>query len=246
MPRPCCEHTLEPGERPVHTPVPTVTQYATRALIDRIAYSGHDPADDPGWETTGAPSQSAYGRWCRHMCGIACLRMVLLHRDGQAPKPFQLLTGARRYGAYVKQDDGTIKGLIYAPFAEYVHDTHDLPVTVHGKLDMGELVDVLDAGRMVMASVSKEIRRPETDPERRGGHLVLAIGRHKDKIAFRNPSGHTPQAREAILPTRRFGDFFGGRGLSLDPRRFEPHNPPHAPAVTRNPSTGPVASKPTT
>ncbi|MET9461953.1 peptidase [Streptomyces canus] len=223
-----------------------MTQYATRALIDRIAYSGHDPADDPGWATTGAPSQTTYGRWCRHMCGIACLRMVLLHRDGQAPKPFQLLAGARRYGAYVKQDDGTIKGLIYAPFAEYARDTHDLPATVHGTLEMGELVDLLDAGRMVMASVPKEIRRPETDPERRGGHLVLAIGRQNDQIAFRNPSGHTPHAREAILPTRRFGDFFGGRGVSLDLRRLQPHSPPHAPAEASNPSTGPVASTQTT
>ncbi|MFE1841671.1 C39 family peptidase [Streptomyces sviceus] len=223
-----------------------MTQYATRALIDRIAYSGHDPADDPGWATTGAPSQTTYGRWCRHMCGIACLRMVLLHRDGQAPMPFQLLAGARRYGAYVKQDDGTIKGLIYAPFAEYARDTHDLPVTVHGTLEMSELVDLLDAGRMVMASVSKEIRRPEIDPERRGGHLVLAIGRQKDQIVFRNPSGHTPKAREATLPTRRFADFFGGRGVSLDLRQLQPHNPPHAPAVTSNPSTGPVASTQTT
>ncbi|MER7568925.1 C39 family peptidase [Streptomyces sp. NPDC097941] len=223
-----------------------MTQYATRALIDRIAYSGHDPAEDPAWTTTGAPSQSTYGRWCRHMCGIACLRMVLLHRDGQAPKPFQLLAGARRYGAYAKQDDGTIKGLIYAPFAEYARDTYDLPVTVHGTLEMGELVDLLDAGRMVMASVSKEIRRPEIDPERRGGHLVLAIGRHKDQIAFRNPSGHTPQAREAALPTHRFAEFFGSRGLSLDLSRPQYHSPPHAAAVTSDPSTGPVASTQTT
>ncbi|MGP4051677.1 C39 family peptidase [Streptomyces sp. 2A115] len=226
--------------------MPIVTQYATADLIGPIAYDGYDPADDPNWQMTGAPSQAAYGRWCRHMCGIACLRMALLHRDGQAPSLFQLLAGARQYGGYVKQDDGTVKGLIYAPFATYAHDTHDLPVTVHGTLDLGELVDLLDSGRMVMASVSKEIRRPETDPERRGGHLVLAIGRHKDDITFRNPSGHTPNAREATLPTGLFGDFFGGRGLSLELRRPPRHTPTHAPVVTGIASAGPVASTPIT
>ncbi|GAB2966728.1 C39 family peptidase [Streptomyces pseudoechinosporeus] len=240
MPPLCCADPHTPA--PIHDPVPIVTQYATADLIGPIAYDGYDPADDPNWQTTGAPSQPAYGRWCRHMCGIACLRMALLHRDGQAPNLFQLLAGARQYGAYVKQDDGTVKGLIYAPFATYAHDTHNLPVTVHGTLDMGELVDLLDSGRMVMASVSKEIRRPQYEPARRGGHLVLAIGRQKDGIAFRNPSGHTPLAREATLPLGRFGDFFGGRGLSLDVRRSPWHASAHAPAVTGIASTGPVAS----
>ncbi|GHE57211.1 transposase family protein [Streptomyces capitiformicae] len=166
----------------------------------------------------GAPTQKIYARWCRHMCGITCLRMVLLHRDGHAPSMFELLNGACRYGAYVKQDDGTIKGLIYAPFVEYVADTHRLPGEVHGELDLDGLVDLLGAGRMVMVSVSKEIRRPDIAPERRGGHLVLAIGRRDGQIILRNPSGHTPEALAPTMPLDRFGAFFGGRCLSLDPR----------------------------
>ncbi|GGZ05792.1 C39 family peptidase [Streptomyces poonensis] len=212
---PCCADTTGTAPRPVHAPVPVVTQYATPELIGRVAYDGHDPADDPAWKTSGAPSQSAYGRWCRHLCGIACLRMALLHRDGQAPNLFQLLAGARHHGAYIDQGGGTIKGLIYAPFAEYTRDSHGLPATVHRELEMGELVDLLDAGHMVMASVSKEIRRPEHEPARRGGHLVLVIGREGDLIHFRNPSGHTPHARQASLAVDRFDAFFGGRGLSL-------------------------------
>ncbi|MFF3714037.1 hypothetical protein [Streptomyces phaeochromogenes] len=98
----CCDDTVEPERRPVHTPVEVVTQYASAELIGRIAYDGYDPADDPNWQESGAPSQSAYGRWCRRLCGMACLRMVHMHRDGQAPSLFQLLAGARQYGAYVK------------------------------------------------------------------------------------------------------------------------------------------------
>jgi hypothetical protein len=81
---------------------------------------------------------------------------------------------------------------------------------------MRGLVTLLDAGHMVMASVSKEIRRPELEPAKRGGHLVLAIGHQDGAIHFRNPSGHTPQAREAALPVDHFQTFFGGRGISLN------------------------------
>ncbi|MFD7769848.1 peptidase [Streptomyces sp. NPDC059787] len=237
----CCTENPGPGPRPVHDPVPVVTQYATADLISDIAYEGHDSRDDSAWRTTGAPTQAAYGRWCRHMCGVACLRMVLLHRDGNAATLFELLAGVRRYGAYVRQDDGSIKGLIYTPFVRYVETSHNLPAVVHPNLGLNELATLLDDGLMVMASVSKEIRRPERDPERRGGHLVLAIGRLPDgQVVFRNPSGHTTEARAAVMPLDRFGAFFGGRGISLDPRSSVRHAPARARAIR------PVASRPTT
>ncbi|UIX34290.1 peptidase [Streptomyces sp. GQFP] len=164
---------------------------------------------------------------------------ALLHRDGHAPDLFELLAGARHFGAYVRETDG-IKGLIYRPFAEYVEHTYRIPAAVHPELDLDGLAALLDDGHMVMASVSKEIRRPEHDPERRGGHLVLAIGRTQGQIVFRNPSGHTPQALAPVMPMDRFGDFFAGRGISLDVRRTV-QNPPARTSVS-----GPVASRSTT
>ncbi|MEU1628200.1 C39 family peptidase [Streptomyces sp. NPDC020096] len=204
--------------------MPVVTQYVSPDLIGAIAYDGHDPAQDPNWQHSGAPSQQTYGRWCRHMCGMACLRMALLHRDGQAPSLFQLLAGARTYGAYTEDDSGQIKGLIYAPFAAYATASHQIGATVHRELTMEGLTRALDVGHMVMASVSKDIRTPSRQPERRGGHLVLAIGHHSGHIHFRNPSGHTEQTRSPRLPVAVFAEFFGGRGISLDltPARRRP------------------------
>jgi hypothetical protein len=196
--------------------VPVVTQYATPDLIGAIVYGQHDPAQDPNWRQSGAPSQSSYGRWCRHMCGMACLRMAILHRNGQSPSLFQLLADARTYDAYTKDDNGQIRGLIYAPFAQYVKEAHGIDAVVHRELTMDNLIRSLDAGHMVMASVSKEIRRPTRLPERRGGHLVLAIGHQDGHITVRNPSGHTEEARSPQLPVSVFATFFGGRGISLD------------------------------
>ncbi|WP_368509407.1 C39 family peptidase, partial [Streptomyces sp. KAI-27] len=138
--------------------------------------------------------------WCGHMCGIACLRMALLHRDGTAPSLFRLLDGARRHGAYVRQDDGSVKGLIYAPFARYAAAAHGLGAEVAPELSTRRLVELLDAGRRVMVSVSKEIRRPEADPPSRGGHLVLAVGHRAGRIHFRNPSDTPPGRGRQLCP----------------------------------------------
>ncbi|MFE7837300.1 peptidase [Streptomyces sp. NPDC057474] len=177
-----------------------MTQYASAHLITRIAYLGYDPADDPNWPLSGAPSHAAYSKWCRHICGIACLRMALLHRSDDAPSLFTLLAGARRYGAYVQQDD-EIKGLIYAPFARYVEDTHQMAATVHGHLDPADLLALLDEGRMVMTSVSREIRRPGLDPERRGGHLVLAIGHDNGGSSTAIPAAIPPRPVKRAFPS---------------------------------------------
>ena len=66
-------------------PVPWITQYASPSLIAGIAYGGHPRAEDPRWRESGAPDQQAYAAWCARWCGMACLRMALLARDGTAP-----------------------------------------------------------------------------------------------------------------------------------------------------------------
>ncbi|MFH7594409.1 C39 family peptidase [Streptomyces racemochromogenes] len=196
---------------------PTVTQYASPDLIAAIVYDGHDQGADPRWAESGAPDADTYRTWCGHMCGIACLRMALLARDGHAPTPFELLDGARTYGAYTEDPDtGAIRGLIYAPFARYVQDVHRLHAQVHPSLPVPDLLALLDSGRLVMASVHREIRRPENPAPGKGGHLVLVTGRQDDTVHFRNPSGHTDRTRTASLPVAAFAEFFAGRGVSLN------------------------------
>ncbi|THA33015.1 C39 family peptidase [Streptomyces sp. A1547] len=195
---------------------PTVTQYASPDLIAAIVYNGHDRGDDPRWAESGAPDLDTYRTWCGHMCGIACLRMALLARTSDAPTLFELLDGARKYGAYTEDaDSGAIHGLIYAPFAQYVHDVHRMQAEVHPTLTESDLRALVDSGQLVMASVHKEIRRPENPAPGKGGHLVLVTGRQGDTVHFRNPSGHTEPARTANLPLAEFMNFFAGRGVSL-------------------------------
>ncbi|WP_138962505.1 C39 family peptidase [Streptomyces sp. YIM 121038] len=194
--------------------VPSLTQFASPDLVGKIVYEGHDRADDPAWRESGAATLDDYARWCGHLCGLTCLRMAL--GEG-APSLFELRDGALKYGAYTEDPaDGTIKGLIYAPFAEYVRDTLGREATVHRHLTLDEVADLVDSGHTVITSVHYEIRRPGRPAPGRGGHLVLVTARTADgSLHFHNPSGIDAPTRTAELPRAEFEPFFAGRGVSM-------------------------------
>jgi hypothetical protein len=128
---PACTAPSDSRDRAIsHEQVAVHTQYASPDLISAIAYEGHDPGTDPRWALSGAADAAEYGRWCRHCCGMACLQMILQHRDGTAPDLLPLLRTAVTYGAYVEQGGGGVRGLVYAPLADCVGAEFGL--TAHG------------------------------------------------------------------------------------------------------------------
>ncbi len=195
-------------------PVPSITQYASASLIEAIAYEGHPRAEDPLWRESGAPDRETYAAWCGRWCGMACFRMALLARDGVAPSLYELAIGCAEYGAYT-DEPGRPQGLIYRPFAEYARDKHGLRADVITELDPARLTAEVDRGRLVIASVHWEIRRPQSDPPATGGHLVLVTGHVDGQLTFHNPSGHTPEAIVATLPVPVFDRFAARRGIAL-------------------------------
>jgi hypothetical protein len=194
--------------------VPPVTQYASASLIAAICYAGHPPAEDPCWPETGAPDLATYAAWCARWCGMACFRMALLARDGDAPTLYELALGCHEYGGY-SDAPGAPGGLIYRPFAQYALDKHGMQADVITELDPDRLLAELDQERLVIASVHAGIRRPERDPPRKGGHLVLVTGHAGGQVLFQNPSGHTPDSVTARLPIEVFYRFAAGRGVAL-------------------------------
>jgi len=213
---PACRPAAERSPaRVVHEGITARSQYATPGLIAAVAYSGHDPADDPRWPESGAPTRVEYGRWCRHWCGMACLLMILEHRDGSAPSLHSLLTRSLRFGTYQEHPDGTIRGMFYEPFAQYAAAAHDLKAHVHRQLPVSGIRTQLATGHLVIASVHKEIRHPGLPSPGKGGHLVLVTGYDGDLLHFRNPSGHTHDTRNATLPCSTFTGFYAERAISV-------------------------------
>ncbi|MEV7193718.1 peptidase [Streptomyces sp. NPDC093510] len=192
--------------------MPVHTQFASPDLVAPIVYEGFDRAADPAWRTSGAATVEDYARWCGHLCGLTCFRMAL---GPSAPTLFELRDGALKYGVYTEVD-GVIKGMIYAPFAEYARDGFGLDAEVHRHLPVEEIGALLDEGRQVIASVHFEIRRPHRPSPGRGGHLVLLTRRTAGGLLhFHNPSGIDARTRAATMSAVEFEPFFAGRGVSL-------------------------------
>ena len=202
-------------EMPARHPVPWITQYTTPSLIAAIAYAGHPVADDPRWRKSGAPDRETYGRWCTRLCGMACLQMVLVARDGYAPSLFTLLEGCLEFGGYAEESNGRVTGLLYRQFSDFARDRYHLQADVITELGPNRIVRELEQGRLLMASVHKEIRLPQHDPPATGGHLVLVTGYDDGQVTFHNPSGHTRQAGIAMLPMPVFDRFAAHRGIAL-------------------------------
>lgn len=198
----------------VRARVPALTQYASPGLIEAINYRGHSHDDDPDWQVSGAPTLADYAFWAGRWCGMTCLAMALIARDGHAPTLWDLLQGALPYGAYTPREDGTVGGMYYEPFVRYTAEQHDLKAELITDLTPDRLRRELDT-RLVIVSVHKEIRRPELPAPGRGGHLVLATGHQDGMVSFRNPSGHRPDTVSATLPAEVFDAFAAHRGIAL-------------------------------
>ncbi|MFS7187667.1 hypothetical protein AB6848_19580 [Serratia proteamaculans] len=195
--------------------VPYVCQWATPELAADLIAGRMTLADDVNWARSGARDRAEYIEWANHVCGMACLKMVLSHRDGEAPSLLELARRSLPYGAYVREGE-RIKGLIYAPFVDYVREQFALESEVRVGIEPEDLPLVLSQRRYFIASVHPGIRQPEQTPPQRGGHLVLVTTAEADSVTFHNPSGDSPATRQQVtLPLSSFGRFFAGRGIAI-------------------------------
>ncbi|ONG44586.1 hypothetical protein BKE38_28115 [Pseudoroseomonas deserti] len=206
-------------DRQPRRPVPYFSQWETPAMTLAVVAEGAERAllRDPAWRGSGAATIEDYARWAGHLCGMACLRMVLAAR-GASPLPsmMELARGATAAGGYVEQPDGVIRGLIYAPLLPFMAEAFGIAGEIRLDLAAADLPALLADKDFFIASVHKDIRWPERHPDSRGGHLVLVTAATPEEIIFHNPSGHDPAAQaDARLSPADFDRFFAGRGIAI-------------------------------
>lgn len=196
------------------------SQWGDVTCNDALILDGVDPVERYDWERDGYPTPDLYSYWSERTCGIACLQSILADRERDAPDKYALIEAALRWRAFVRHDDGSLGGLYYQPFCEWVGSSFGLDAHVHRHLEVDGLVDLVTHGHsFVMASVSSEIRWPDRAPTRKGGHLVLVYGYESGELVFHNPSGVTGTAAAARLGRREFEEFYAGRGISVERAR---------------------------
>jgi hypothetical protein len=205
------------GERWLRSGVPYVAQFASPELVDAIIHGRLTAAEDPLWATSGAATRDEYALWSHNICGMACLAMILLAERGHAPPLIDLARRCTAYGGYSVRD-GQIDGLYYAPFLRFVEAEFGLHGRVADPLGLEEIDRAWQAGEWVIASVGGAIRYGRPAAEKRGGHLVLVVGRDRraDTLLVHNPSGHTADSQAyAKVPSAVFEAHFAHRGMVL-------------------------------
>lgn len=167
------------------------------------------------WAQSGASNQQEFIEWANHVCGMCCLKMVLAAVSGKVEPILSLTQRSLAYGAYVREGDN-IKGLIYAPFVDYVGQELGLTARVRVDISAQDIAGELEQHRFFIASVHPSIRIPDSVPPRKGGHLVLVTRADQASVTFHNPSGHDVYTQQDVtLPVAVFGRFFAGRGIAL-------------------------------
>lgn len=198
--------------------IPFFSQWESRDLTSAILAQGASVAlrRDPLWQLSGAQSLEEYVAWSNNACGMACLKMVLAARIGRIVPTLELARACTDYGGYRVTETGEIKGLIYAPFIEFIGREFGIRADIVTGINAAGLSQLLGGSEFFMASVHHSIRWPDQEPPAKGGHLVLVIDASEKTITFHNPSGHTPDTQEYVtLPTESFERFFAGRGIAI-------------------------------
>ena len=195
---------------------PYFGQWESPGLIGDIISGKCRAEDDPAWAESGAASQEDYARWADHLCGVACLRMALAARGITPPRARDLARVLTGYGAYVEQEDGNIRGLIYAPAILWLAEAHAMPAEIILDRAAEDIPPLLADGGFFIASVHPAIRRPAEAAPGKGGHLVLVFGAGQGALRLHNPSGHdTASQCDARVAIADFARFFAGRGIWL-------------------------------
>jgi hypothetical protein len=197
--------------------VPFFSQWESRDITsDVLARGSAALVDDPNWASSGAETIDEYVRWASNLCGMACLKMILAARTRRAFPMLELARRCTAYGGYTVSNTGQIKGLIYAPFIEFIRREFSIDAEIVTGLAADDIAGVLQGADFFIASVHHWIRWPDRNPPARGGHLVLVLEATVDLICFHNPSGHDVRSQEyASIPTPSFDKFFAGRGIAI-------------------------------
>ena len=187
-------------------------QWESRDLIGAILRKEMPASEDPLWAQSGALDPADYERWSWHLCGTACLRMALAGMGIKPPPLLDLARAIAREGGYVEQEDGWIRGLVYAGAIALLRRDYGIAAEIilegHPRQRGGSA-----GGRALVHRVGDAGGKA---PPSRGGHLVLVFAADDGVVRFHNPSGDTRATQEDVaMPVADFARFHAERGILI-------------------------------
>lgn len=200
----------------IHQHLPYFSQWESRELVEKIITKQIEAKDDPRWRESGAKDVKEYTSWSWSCCGMACLKMILAHKTNEVIPLVTLGKQCVKYDGY-KLPLENHPGLYYKPFVQFTKEKYSLNGKATSALTLTDIKNTLSSGGYVIASVTPEIRFPEKDPAKKGGHLVLLFGYDDSRqiIYLHNPSGFKDSQEKVVISYSQFRKFFDNKGIMI-------------------------------
>ncbi|MDE9551422.1 C39 family peptidase [Xenorhabdus bovienii] len=195
--------------------MPYFSQWESAHLAADIIHQRLLLINDPLWAQSGANSPEEYATWANHICGMACIKMLLASRTDKIYPLLTLTKMAITYGAY--QIEGNhIRGMIYAPVVSMLSEQFGITAQIKTNFTTENLHKVLADGSLYIASVHPDIRWPQQEPDKKGGHLVLVTKATPTEVTFHNPSGDNHKSQVNVtISIEVFNRFYAERGILI-------------------------------
>jgi hypothetical protein len=199
--------------------IPYYAQIASPELAEAIFVQGLDPTLDPRWAESGAETPQEYAFWVERACGVACLKMCVEALGGPVYSLVDWARAGMKRGGYLIHHDERGSphevGWIHSALADLARE---VGLTAEAKpASLNEIVDHLQLGCLVIASVSYEAGDDRLPITKKGGHLMVVAGAECEANAVLalyvyNPSGRRADLQvRARLPIDRFVPAYSGR-----------------------------------
>lgn len=200
----------------IHQTLPYFSQWESRELVEKIVTKQIEAKDDPRWRESGAKDIKEYTSWSWSCCGMACLKMILAHKEHTIIPLVTLGKQCLEYDGY-KLPLENHPGLYYKPFVQFIREKYGLNGKASSALTLTEIKRSLSDGGYVIASVTPEIRFPAKKPTKHGGHLVLLFGYDDTEqvVYLHNPSGWKDSQEKVEIPYVQFKKFFDNKGIVI-------------------------------
>lgn len=186
-------------------------------MIPQFVTGSLPTEQDPAWASTGACCPVNYAFWAPRACGVASLQSLVAHFRGERVNLIPTAEELLDAGAYAISGDG-IKGLIYAPFVEYLNRRWGLRASVEADLPTHDLARQVASGKLAIGSVHPSIRSAPFLPPSRGGHLVTIWSTQGREVRLVNPSGIPGVSQHAQMPIALFDQYYARRAIVVEPR----------------------------
>ena len=147
---------------------PYFGQWESSELIGQFVRQELKPDKDPNWKDFGAETVAEYAQWARHVCGMACLKMLLPASHKEAHPTMYLMRLANQHGGYIAEGD-EIKRPIYATFATMIEEQFGLQAEGTTHIEAQDVSAQLEPYDYFLVSIKPKIVIPKVGhPNKRG------------------------------------------------------------------------------